>query len=68
MSPAKRRKLKRNKALAETEATITLAKDAAHILLSSEGNLVQNLLLNETAAAATASIKDTMGSFLIDQY
>ena len=32
---------------AETEASITLVKDSADLLLSPSGNLVQNLLLSE---------------------
>mmetsp|Transcript_16406 Transcript_16406/g.22842 ORF Transcript_16406/g.22842 Transcript_16406/m.22842 type:complete len:724 (-) Transcript_16406:35-2206(-) len=52
--------------LIETEATITLAKDSADILLAPEGNLVQNLLVTESALAASALVKDTLQDSLVD--
>ena len=52
--------------LADTEAAITLAKDGAEILLNPKGNFVQNLLVDETAAAASAQIKDTLKNVLLD--
>ena len=43
-----------------TEATITLAKDSADILLAPGGNLVQNLIVEESATALSAQVKDTL--------
>jgi len=48
-----------------SEATLTLARDSADILLAPEGNLVQNLLVEESATAANANIKDTLREILI---
>lgn len=45
---------------AEVEAAVTLAKDSADILLNPKGNLVQHLLLEEGAKAASARVKDTL--------
>jgi len=48
-----------------TEAALTLAKDSADILLASEGNLVQNLLVEESATALSANLKDTLREVLL---
>jgi hypothetical protein len=58
--------LERKNRLIETESAITLAKDSADILLAPEGNLLQNLLIEETARAASASVKDTVRSTFVD--
>ena len=49
-----------------TEAAITLAKDSADILLAPEGNLVQNLIVEESATALSAQVKDTLREVLLD--
>ena len=51
---------------AEAEATITLVKDSADILLDPRGNLVQSLLVEESAAAASAQFKDSVRETLVD--
>jgi hypothetical protein len=48
-----------------TEAAITLAKDSADILLAPEGNLVQNLIVEESATALSAQVKDTLRELLV---
>lgn len=48
-----------------TEATLTLAKDTADILLAPEGNLVQNVLIEESATAISAQVKDALREALI---
>ena len=48
-----------------TEATITLVKDSADILLAPDGNLVQNLILEESATALSAQMKDTLREVLV---
>ena len=48
-----------------TEATLTLAKDTADILLAPKGNLVQNLLIEESATAVSAQVKDALREALI---
>lgn len=48
------------------EAAITLAKDSADIILNPTGNLIQNLLLEESATALHANMKDLMREILID--
>jgi hypothetical protein len=48
-----------------TEAAITLAKDSADILLTPEGNLVQNLIVEESATALSAQVKDTLRELLV---
>lgn len=48
------------------EATITLAKDSADILLAPKGNLVQNLIVEESATALSAQVKDTLREVLLD--
>jgi hypothetical protein len=52
--------------LVEAQAAITLAKDSADVLLAPEGNLVQNLLLQETTLAASARFKDQLRETLVD--
>jgi hypothetical protein len=52
--------------LAQAEAVITLAKDSADILLAPEGNLVQNVLLEESVLATSANVKDALQSLLVD--
>ena len=49
-----------------TEATITLVKDSADILLAPEGNLVQNLIVEESATAFSAQMKDAFREVLIN--
>ena len=56
----------RKNKMVEAEATITLAKDSADILLNPDGNLVQNLLVEESALAASARFKDTVRESLVD--
>jgi len=53
-------------AIADTEAAVTLAKDSADILLSPDGNLVQDIIVAEGTAAASAQIKDTLRDILLD--
>ena len=48
------------------DAALTLAKDSADIILAPEGNLVQDLLVNESATAASAQLKDAIRDVLID--
>jgi hypothetical protein len=62
VSKAKERK----KRMVEAEATITLAKDSADILLAPGGNLVQDLLVEESALAASARFKDAVRRTLVD--
>lgn len=52
--------------LVEAEATITLAKDSADVFLDPDGNLVQNLLVEESALAASAQFKDSLRTALVD--
>ena len=56
----------RKNRMVEAEATITLAKDSADILLNPNGNLVQNLLVEESALAASARFKDIVRAGLAD--
>lgn len=42
------------------------AKDSADILLAREGNLLQNLLVEESALAASAQFKDTIRKTFVD--
>lgn len=46
--------------LDDAEVSINLAKDSADIVLAPEGNLVQSLLVEESALAASAQFKDTL--------
>jgi len=48
------------------DAALTLAKDSADILLAPKGNLVQNLLVEETATAMNANAKDALREILLD--
>merc|ERR1712232_1341490 len=48
------------------EATISLAKDSADILLAPEGNLIQKILVEESATALNAQIKDSLREVLLD--
>jgi hypothetical protein len=50
----------------EAEAAITLAKDSADVLLDPKGNLIQNLLVEEGALAASARFKDDVKNSLVD--
>jgi hypothetical protein len=50
----------------DTEAAITLAKDSADIILNPTGNLIQNIILEESATALHANMKDTLREILID--
>jgi hypothetical protein len=56
----------RKRKMVEAEAAITLAKDSADVLLAREGNLVQNLLLEESALAASADFKDAVRKAFVD--
>lgn len=56
----------RKSKFAETEAALTLATDAADILLKPEGSLVQKLLLEESVRATSAQVKDNVRSVLVD--
>jgi len=50
----------------DSEATITLAKESADLLLAPSGNLIQNLLISESSLAASAQVKDTLRDAIID--
>mmetsp|Transcript_38380 Transcript_38380/g.79797 ORF Transcript_38380/g.79797 Transcript_38380/m.79797 type:complete len:366 (-) Transcript_38380:990-2087(-) len=52
--------------LQEMEGAVTLAKDSADILLAPGGNLVQNLLVEESVLAASARFKDDMKKAVVD--
>ena len=60
------RDLERKNKMMEAEATITLAKDSADIVLAADGNLIQNLLVDESALAASAQIKDSVRETFVD--
>lgn len=47
------------------EATISLAKDSADILLAPDGNLIQKILVEESATALNAQIKDSLREVLL---
>ena len=49
-----------------SDAALTLAKDSADILLAEEGNLVQNLLIEESATAVNANVKDALREILLE--
>lgn len=66
VDPVRRRHRDRDQRLAEAEATLTLAKDSADILLAADGNLVQNILIDESALAASANVKDVLRNALVD--
>lgn len=61
LSPAVRREK-----LAETQASVALAKDSADILLRRDGNLVQTLLVEESVRATSARVKDDLRNVLVD--
>ena len=48
-----------------TEATTTLIEDSADILLAPNGNLVQNLLVEESATTLNAQMKDVLREVLV---
>jgi hypothetical protein len=50
----------------QAEAAITLAKDSADVFLDPKGNLVQTLLVEESALAASARVKDQMKDAFVD--
>jgi hypothetical protein len=54
----------RKNRMIEAESSITLAKDSADILLAPEGNLLQNLLIDESALAVSARFKDRVRTFV----
>jgi uncharacterized protein (DUF2267 family) len=54
------------KRMIEAEAAVTLIKDAADILLATDGNVLQNLLVEESALAASANFKDSIRAALVD--
>ena len=56
----------RKKKMVEAEAAITLAKDTAEILLKPDGNLIQSVLIEEGALAASAQVKDAVRRTLVD--
>jgi hypothetical protein len=51
---------------AEAESAVTLAKDSADIFLARNGNLVQNLFVEESVLAASAQVKDALRGALVD--
>ena len=57
-SSEKSRSRDRKNRMIEAESSITLAKDSADILFAPEGNLLQNLLIEESALAISAQFKD----------
>jgi len=57
--------VKANKGFA-SDATLTLAKDIADILFAPGGNLVQNLLIEESATAVNANVKDALRQLLVN--
>lgn len=56
----------RKNKMIEAEATMTLAKDSADVILALEGNLIQSLLVEESALATSANFKDALRSQLVD--
>jgi hypothetical protein len=56
----------RKKKMVEAEAAITLAKDTAEILLKPDGNLIQSVLIEEGALAASAQVKDAVRRTMVD--
>lgn len=56
----------RKNKLVAAEATILLAKDSADIFLAPGGNLIQKLLVEESALAASARFKDSVRATLVD--
>lgn len=66
MDPVRRRHQDRDAKIAQAEAALTLAKDSADILLSADGNLVQNILIDESALATSANVKDALRNAFVD--
>ena len=56
ISDTKALRIRDNSRLSDTEAAITLAKDGAEIILNPEGNFVQNVIVDESAAAVSAPV------------
>jgi hypothetical protein len=56
----------RKKSMVDTAAAITLAKDSADIILAPDGNLIQNLLVEEGALATSAQVKDAVRRTMVD--
>lgn len=65
VEPISKRKDRKDK-LIETEAAILLAKDSADILLAEDGNIVQSILVEESALATSARFKDSARDVLVD--
>lgn len=57
---------KKQSLYSSSEATLTLAKDSAEILLAPKGNLVQNILIEEGATAVNAMMKDNLKQLFVD--
>jgi predicted unusual protein kinase regulating ubiquinone biosynthesis (AarF/ABC1/UbiB family) len=57
----------RDAKIAQAEAALLLAKDSADILLAADGNLVQDILIDETALATSANVKDALRTALVDR-
>lgn len=66
VDPVRRKHRDRETKIAQAEAAITLAKDSFDILLAAEGNLVQNILIDESALATSANVKDVLRNTLVD--
>lgn len=66
VDPIKRKYADRDAKIAQAEAALTLAKDSADILLAADGNLVQNILIDESALATSANVKDVLRNSLVD--
>ena len=66
VDPVIRQHQDRDAKIAQAEAALTLAKDSADILLSADGNLVQNILIDESALATSANVKDALRNVLVD--
>jgi len=66
MDPVRQKNEDRDAKLAQAEAALTLAKDSADILLAADGNLVQNILIDESALATSANVKDALRNTLVD--
>jgi hypothetical protein len=56
----------RKNRMIEAESSITLAKDSADILFAPEGNLLQSLLIEESALAISAQFKDQVRVTFVD--
>ena len=57
----------RDAKIAQAEAALLLAKDSADILLAADGNLVQNILIDEGVLATSANVKDALRRALVDR-